>query len=122
MKAQKDLADKLVELENKVHGNGSNTGAKYKATNDKLTEKCKELKCARDELKKVTEREKNLLESMCTKNNKIAELEAEVTRMKIRLEHKNENYQTQDDKKDPTENIDDERKAGSKKMMKKCQY
>ena len=87
IRAQKDMADKLVDLEGKVYGDNSNMGQKFKTASTKLNDKTKELKTTQEELKTVIGREKKLQECMNDKNSKIADLEATVTRMKLRLEH-----------------------------------
>ena len=44
IKAQKDLANKLVDIESKVNGDNTNIGQKYKTANNKLNEKTREMK------------------------------------------------------------------------------
>ena len=79
----RQLAEKLAEIESDKLENVGNVDEKYKKVNDKLTAKSKELKQSEGKLKKSEARVNDILEDLSEKTKKIAELENSNTRLRL---------------------------------------
>ena len=84
---KKNLAKRIEQIENTVADENNGLNDQQKSTSDKLKNKNKDLKDAQNALKKATDNERMLQETLNVKNRKIAELETTLENTKFLLAH-----------------------------------